>query len=202
MSEQLRETVSALMDGEASELELRRVLAHEDKQLIDSLWAKYHRTQSAVKGEFGGFDSLDISERISAEIDNESPYSETSAPHKMAWFKPLSGIAIAASVAFMVVFGVRQIQPQLGAGSVDAPSLAASASGRAYPAQTSGDVSGPMAVSAGLGTQYAGPGQEAEADRLAEKQLDKYILRHTEILALQGGKGVRPFARVANYEAE
>lgn len=202
MSEQLRESVSALMDGEANELELRRVLAHEDKQLIDGLWSDYHRTQSVVKGDFDGFSSMDIAGRVSAALETESAYSETSSTSKTAWFKPLSGIAVAASVAFMVVFGVRQIQPQSGVVSVDAPTLAATMSGRAYPAQSSSGANGPMAVSAGLGTQQQGPGQEAEAARLAEKQLDKYILRHTETLALQGGQGVLPFARVANYEVE
>ena len=49
MSERLRESVSALMDGEAGELELRRLLTDSDELSVRSSWQSYHRLQVVLK---------------------------------------------------------------------------------------------------------------------------------------------------------
>jgi sigma-E factor negative regulatory protein RseA len=65
MSDTVRESLSALMDGEASELELRRIL-NADQQAIRSEWADLHRGQQLLKNESSPFLGWDISSRVLA----------------------------------------------------------------------------------------------------------------------------------------
>ena len=52
MSEQLKESLSAVMDGEADEFEIRRVLdeATSDAELR-GVWERYHLIGSVLRGE-------------------------------------------------------------------------------------------------------------------------------------------------------
>ena len=54
MSEQLKESLSAVMDGEADEFEIRRVLneAADDPELR-GVWERYHLVRSVMRGEGG-----------------------------------------------------------------------------------------------------------------------------------------------------
>ena len=47
---QLLESLSALMDGEASDLEMRRLLKSEGAEL-NARWQRYHIASAALKGE-------------------------------------------------------------------------------------------------------------------------------------------------------
>ena len=40
MSDQLRESISALMDGEADELELRRIMSTDNDESVRSTWGQ------------------------------------------------------------------------------------------------------------------------------------------------------------------
>ena len=102
--EGLLESLSALADGEAAELELRRLLKHEDNSAgIDRHWSNYHAIGHAISGEAQA--GIDISTAVSAAIADES------APKtSKRFFKPLSQFAVAASVAGLALFGVSQFQ--------------------------------------------------------------------------------------------
>ena len=52
MSEKLKESLSAVMDGEADEFELRRVLDEVSKDAeLASSWDRYHLIGSVMRGE-------------------------------------------------------------------------------------------------------------------------------------------------------
>ncbi|WP_432470782.1 MucB/RseB C-terminal domain-containing protein [Amphritea sp. HPY] len=113
MSEQPKETLSALMDNEASDFELRRVLKQiaEDDCLGDS-WRRYHITRSALKQE-GLNQKLDISASVMSALEQEAPLAVVSADEKLRpvdkaksyFLKPLASMAVAASVTAMVILG-------------------------------------------------------------------------------------------------
>lgn len=202
MTEQLRESVSALMDGEASELELRRILAHGDRDLIDRTWVQMQTTRSAMHGEPVPYARLDISARVTTALANE-PMSSRSPLAPSAWFKPLARVAVAASVTVAVVLVAAQWQSGLDSTAPVQPLANAGGSSLpAYPAAAAGGRAGSQLVSAELNRAGLLPGADAAAARDAQRQLDKYILRHTESLAVQADRGVMPFARVASYEIE
>ena len=57
MSERLQESISALMDGETDELELRRILKHDSGDgtaLVRETWRRYHRISQALQPDQSG----------------------------------------------------------------------------------------------------------------------------------------------------
>jgi|GEM_PF-687874 len=73
MDDRLKESISALMDDEANELELQRVLSHADKNELLATWKTYHRVQSVLQHEQEDYLSIDISESVSQAIAQEAP---------------------------------------------------------------------------------------------------------------------------------
>lgn len=100
-----REAVSAMMDGELSELELHRTLkALSDDTELRLKWQRYHIASSAMRRELPSV-KIDFSSQIAAAIEREEMYF----PRR--WYQSLSKVTIAASVAVLAVFGVQQLQP-------------------------------------------------------------------------------------------
>lgn len=211
MSEQLRESISALMDGEADELELRRVLAaagKKDDDTIRDVWSRYHTTRSVMQGDISHtqFKHLDISQQVSAAISEES----ITAVNGNSWFKPLASMAVAASVAFAVVVGVEGLSPDQGLNPIDEnrQQIAANNNNRVYPIQ-----SGSLQASTNS-TATVDPSRQsvaksfppallnAESDEAMQKRFEGYILRHTEQAALNNNQGMMSYARVVAYEEE
>lgn len=119
MNDHQQETISALMDNEVSELELRSLLKRlpEDQQAADK-WQRYHLASSAMKQD-ESLASVDISSSVMAALDAEPSYDiqiadteETAAAPKSGirdyLFKPMASMAVAASVTAMVILGAQQ----------------------------------------------------------------------------------------------
>jgi len=73
MDDRLKESISALMDDEANELELQRVLAHAAKEELLDTWKNYHCVKSVLKHEHGDFIAIDISRSVAQAIEHEAP---------------------------------------------------------------------------------------------------------------------------------
>lgn len=147
MTDKAREEMSALMDGEATELELRRVLkcCEKDDELRES-WQRYHVMRSVIRGESrdksmltkSSMDmTLDISAAVSQAIADEPSYEDVPVKNDQAlgkkanpWvdkvLRPFGSVAVAASVSAMVIFGWQSTggfdSQQVGTG---APAIAA-----------------------------------------------------------------------------
>ncbi|MFP6814869.1 MAG: sigma-E factor negative regulatory protein [Pseudomonadales bacterium] len=126
MSEKLRESLSATVDDEADEFELRRVLDEMEKdEGLRETWERYHLIGSHMRGLLtprsedtagGGnmreqvWAALDLegSEPVSemAEVESTAP-SEDSV--RGPWLGRITGLAVAATVAFVIVFGFNAI---------------------------------------------------------------------------------------------
>ncbi len=212
MSDQLRESVSALMDGEANDLELKRLLTSSDiKDTVNETWSRFHLIQDAMHDneQSAAFRHLDISGQVSEAIRQQPSIRQQHRP----WFKPLAGFAVAASVAAgVVVMGIQpqeSLSPGLENGSpvTEQPAVAS----RVYPVplqgpvgaqgsmQASGSVVGDASVVA-LPAGSAANLQQADAE--AQQRLEQYLLRHTERAALNNGQGLMSFARVAGFDPE
>lgn len=192
MSDTVRESLSALMDGEASELELRRILS-ADEQAIRSEWADLHRAQGLLKNESSRFLGWDISSRVMAEIADDEPMNNA----KTGWKQAASGLAIAASVAAVVVIG------SLGSNMFGSSSQMMAdnnvMSGRVYPAQASAQLGG-VAVSAQAQASPAGPLLNNDAE--ARKRFEAYLRKHTDRAVFNNGQGMVSHARVVSQETE
>jgi len=69
----LKESISALMDDEANELELQRVLSHAEKNELLDTWKTYHSVKSILQHEQEDFFAIDISQSVSQAIAQETP---------------------------------------------------------------------------------------------------------------------------------
>ena len=149
MTDKLYESLSALMDDETDQLELRRVLkemeehgAEPEKAEFSDLkakWHRYHVISSACKQEIHSSPSCNLLGRIQAELENdEVPSAELPANKNSLRIKGVFQIlgqgAIAATVALAVLFtadlvmvsdtsGVSDISTELAGSEIQANSL-------------------------------------------------------------------------------
>lgn len=132
-SHSLAESISALIDSQASELELQRILkASEQDPEVKAVWLRYQMVGSLLRGETisygdnlesskeaGSFAPLpNFAQRVSAAIAAED---QLAAPAKTAakqglWHQ-LGRVALVASVAGGMVLGVQQFNTSEGVGS-------------------------------------------------------------------------------------
>ena len=72
MSEKLRESLSAVVDDEADEFELRRVLDELAKDPgLKASWARYHMIGTVLRGEYA-HDTAGLKERVWQELSIDS----------------------------------------------------------------------------------------------------------------------------------
>ena len=103
-----REALSALMDGEAQELELRRTLeAVAGDEALRDRWQNQHRVRDALHGQSACHTDIDISKGVLQALETGNPVSRN----------PLWSMAVAASVTFAVVMGGQQLLLPSTAGS-------------------------------------------------------------------------------------
>jgi sigma-E factor negative regulatory protein RseA len=122
-SENISETISALLDNEADNLELRRFLksCEQDPTLLET-WERYSLVQSALH-ESAKPVNASLSQRIAEQIELQAPLSAILAPVQSSWKDGLTKMAIAASVAAVFLVAV-QLNLDSDAGSSAIPAIA------------------------------------------------------------------------------
>ncbi len=129
--EMLKESLSALMDNHASDLELRRILKQlpEDGEL-GSTWRRYQLASTLIQRKETAYLNLDLSASISAAIALEPSLNSVSAPASAEktnsspapfWVRWGSKSALAASVALAVLIGAQQFSSPSSAPLAVAP---------------------------------------------------------------------------------
>lgn len=113
----LLESVSALMDGEASELELRRVLrsmadvSSTDSRTVQDAWRRYHLVSASLKQEVHTNPGVNLLAGIHARLAEEN--QPLSIPYQRKFsglLRRVGQIAVAASVTFTVLYGASQVE--------------------------------------------------------------------------------------------
>ena len=135
-----QESLSAVMDNEADELELRRVLAAAgDDAELRGTWARYQMARAVMHKELLE-PRLDIAAAVSAALaDEPTPGKVVGAP-----WRTLGRVAVAASVTLAVLVGVRFYNNQDDSGL--APQLAQQPAAVQQPQQALPPVAVPAAA--------------------------------------------------------
>jgi sigma-E factor negative regulatory protein RseA len=111
MSEQIREQVSAFLDGElpSTETELLLKRLTRDPELRQS-FGRYALIGEALRGGGGMSLHLTFATRVNRAIDGESslPAAPAAPSRPMRWWKPIAGTAVAAGVAAVAVVALQQ----------------------------------------------------------------------------------------------
>ncbi|MDF1830750.1 MAG: RseA family anti-sigma factor [Porticoccaceae bacterium] len=103
------ETLSALMDDEASELELHRAMREAgENEAFNATWSRYHLAASAMRKELPS-DFVDSTAELRASI-SMALINEPAPQRAPRWPQSLGRVAIAASVAVMAILGTQHFQ--------------------------------------------------------------------------------------------
>lgn len=214
MTETLRKSLSALVDQEATEFEARKILdAAKTKPELKAYWAACHSVNGTLRGEplLGG----SLLDRINAEIDGcadvqpilASPRAEaethvTFLPVREALpsrFASLAGqLAVAASIAFAVVIGVKVVAPMESQPMVAGKQEPLELIQFQLPHQK--ETVSVNGVSSAELNQTARPVAriltEQDMKQMVSARLSPYLIRHAENTAVIGDTSVLPLARI------
>ncbi|MFD2229641.1 sigma-E factor negative regulatory protein [Alkalimarinus sediminis] len=228
MDDRIKESISALLDNEADELELRRVLNHVDNDGIKAVWSRYSVVSSLMSsGQFSyshaqenrpvdsdnGLLDIDISSQISRSIDRleeaDEPVLENDLQDRQ---RPvvnkkrvglLSTVAIAATVmmAISLVF-----KPMNDVNLNDEAWIAQNGALKVDEVAVSSDINGVVSESKSFSGYVANVSNADDIPLVKQpfspehaSKLNQYLLRHAENSVAGGRSGVMPLARVASF---
>jgi len=197
---QLGESLSALLDGEANELDLQRVLQNSDDESVRVSWHRYHMSSYSMRsGDNARLQGVDLSQRIMAALDEEAPHSVTVGARWKQFIQPAASFAVAASVFAAVLVG-SQFYSLLGSDSGAASLDVAS---RGAPIGLVNSVGG-AAMQAGFAAPAVTrtPAAGTDYDAMARARLERFRLSHTQQAALNSPQGMMPYAKVASFTTE
>ncbi|MFV8571665.1 sigma-E factor negative regulatory protein [Marinobacter sp. SBS5] len=181
MDERLRETLSAMMDDEADELSVRRLLSHDDQNEVREQWQRWQQVRDLMHEAPSASYSMDVAGAVRAALDDQEAPAEVSANAKAHaggyWHWP---VAAMVALALVVGFGA-------GAGWGTSP----------------GDIDNSLAVT---GTEERAPQlvlstEEVALQRLDEQQLRQvrqYLLEHAQHNSVGAGRGSMGYARMVS----
>lgn len=219
-SEQVSESLSALMDGEATEQDIQTVLDNIADPSVRGAWSRYQAASRSLQPDAGGtrFD-IDLSPAIMAAVAAEPDLvmppraagGEADAGVREAipvikpvarwqhFLRPAASLAVAASVFAVVLVGS---QFYSGSGGAQGPETALVLPDHAAPAGAVNTLGG-AAVRADFSAQPpVSVSPVSDYDAIARERLERYLLPHTEEAALNAPQGMMPFARVATFRTE
>ncbi|MCZ6831776.1 MAG: sigma-E factor negative regulatory protein [Gammaproteobacteria bacterium] len=202
MSERIRESLSALIDNEANELELERVLSQSEQIELRATWTRFQMARAVMRGDaVSALHDMDISGRVREALAAESGAATTQVSRWRTLLRPVASFAVAASVFAAVVVG-SQLYGLLGPAPAagDSTQLAA----RVSPVGMVNTLGG-AAVNVSYGApalKSASPNRRAAYNQLARQRLQRYMVPHADQAALNTAQGMMPYARVSSFQAE
>ncbi len=191
MSEQIREQVSAFLDGELPNTETELLLKRltRDGELRES-FGRYALIGEALRGGGSPILTRGFASRVNHAIDGEPAQAAAQAQQARAprWWRPLAGVAVAAGVATVAIVALQQraIAPGVkGAAPVAAQNVVASTvtAPNQLPVQGGG---GPREA-----LSYTVPAAPSEAPvSVAPARLTNYVFAHSKYSSGLGQRGV------------
>lgn len=190
--EALNESLSAVMDNQADELELRRVLAASEDAELRATWSRYQLARAVMHKELLE-PRLDIAAAVSAALADEPVpvVQKAQAP-----WRTLGRLAVAASVTLAVLVGVRFYNQD----EITGAQMAQQAT---QPMLSLPQVQGP-ALLAGFNTEdesASATAQAAQPSSWHEQRLPSYLRQHAQEAAMSGADSALPYARAASLES-
>src|SRR5476649_3017657 len=188
----LQESLSAVMDNEADELELRRVLnAFDDAETRDT-WSRYQVARAVMHKDLL-IPRLDIAAAVSAALADEAVPAKARGP-----WRSLGRLAVAASVTVAVLAGVRLYNHDDIAGVELAQQTPQQPAALSVP-----QVKGPAVLAGYNESSEQAPGPMASGVLQGQagwhdQRLPGYLRQHAQQAALKGTESALPYARAAS----
>ncbi|WP_455234435.1 sigma-E factor negative regulatory protein [Thiogranum longum] len=178
MRDEIREQLSALVDDELEELERPLLLGRlqRDIELRECL-GRYQLIGEVMRGS-GRTATLGVARRVQQVLEQEGPLPVADLEKRSGrgWWKALSGVAIAASVALVSILTVTSLRES---GTENGPVLA----------------QGPDAPVTQVSDQ-----QWNRIKPQLDERVAGYLVNHSEYAGTRGIQGVMPYVRIVGYE--
>jgi len=190
---QRNEQISAILDDQCKEADLQSFmqdLKRDDVADTETV-QRYQLMGDAMRDELDQASFMDVSAAVHRAVEQEESYAVASAPQGVkkssafnlaAWLRPLSGLAIAASVAMITVVSFQTVKDESGDTLVQpiaqAPSAVITPVNQAFAQHV-------------RVASTAAPAPTAEQN----EQLNEFMINHAGQSSMQG---VMPYVRVIN----
>ncbi len=197
-----KEKISAYLDDNLSPDELESMASIESESEF-GVATRYQMVGEALRGQVSDAAMIDISAQVREAIQNEETYA-TERPARQAakqprqplfdfsaWFRPLGGLAVAASVALVMVVVVTQIDSPSGQGIGQGTGERNLVADAAQPAVNIPDDVRMVAVTS----------EDTQPQNQQAVNLDAYLAEHAEFAAQDTLQGRMPYARAVSYES-
>lgn len=175
MKENLHEQLSALVDDELPPAEQALLLKQlgADAELRDRL-ARYQLISDSLGNHLPPQVDAGFHKEIHAALQDEPAVHVTTAPHIAGLFKPVAGLAVAASVAVVAVFSLQTVREETGAGT-------------------------PVVASVPATEDYLRAEAQAPVNTTPNtpQSLDAYLVNHNEYAV---NRGMLPYVRLVGHE--
>ena len=178
--------LSALVDDELADMEINLVLRRlsRDSEARDR-WERYHLISDVIQGHHvPAVLATNFAARIRQAIEAE-PLPQPVARPLPAWYKPVTGFGLAASVALMALFGLKlnQTDALQSTAPLAATTFTLSTPTAALPIQ-------PVATI----RPAEPPGKPVEA------RLSHYLVNHNGYASMSSVNGMLPYVRMVGYQ--
>ncbi len=180
MDDRLRETLSAMMDDEADELSVRRLLSHANQDEVRGQWLRWQQVRDLMHENHGPADGLDIAAAVREQLDGrtrrEVAADTPAETSRRRWHMPVAAMVL---MALVVGFGA-------GAGWDSRP-------GEAPSALADQNAAAPVVLPVAV--------EEVALQRLDEEQLQQmrqYLLEHAQHNSVGAGRGSMGYARLVS----
>ncbi len=172
----MKEQISALLDGEGSELERERALrALDSDPALRGTWERYHLVSAAIRRELGSLASPGLADRLQARMQYEIQESTGHRLRSPRVLKFTAGLAIAASVATVAILNL----PPLVSPS---------------PVSTARNTASPIAARSTVADARQTPPEQQNA-------LNAYLVQHGEFTPAAGMNGMLSYVRVIGRDS-
>ena len=181
MKKESLEHLSSLMDGELTRdtgLFITRRLSSDEK-MCDT-WERYHLIRDCIRQPGSKQVVTGLTSRMSASLEEESSPGVSRLVNNR-WLKPVSGLAIAASVALVAIVVSAPQSIELNETTV----TASESSVQPFVSPNTAQLS-PVSQAASFA-----PGQQAGSNRL-----NAYLLRHNQMARTAGRQGFVSFVPI------
>lgn len=227
-SDHLFESLSALVDNEANELEVRRLLKNvESNPELLERWRRYHLIGSALRKErsvqISGPNRLAAS--VASYIDSAPADVQAAAPGNRlsaGWRELVGKSAVAASFAATLVLGFNLLGGTNSDTAIESSHLASAPSTASANTPVAATLHTPVGfelplpeartvstASSGAAMPSALPFAQQSlspmddiTDPATQQFLNQLLIQHAERASTQGSLGIMPFARVSRMNLE
>lgn len=196
------EQISSLMDDALEQQELDAFMQDLKRDPVDEAERikRYQIMGDAMRNDLNAVSFMDISAAVQRAIDNEPELDYT--PQKSvrrffdfsAWLRPLGGVAIAASVAMVTVVSFRTLETSSDTGAGQTVASVQSAVPPQFITPVNPQISQQI--------QVVSTDRNATPNSITQKQLNDYMMNHSEYAGQTSIQGMMPYVRVVSLDAK